>query len=931
MIMISMQSIVPLRAACNPVVTLSGLISTDSVDDNIVLVQSSDVFGSSAAWSQSTGQLTLVISADMLANTTYYVSFVVKNLAVNQSSPVWIQSSGMPIARSQLNTSAGGVAFYTVDFAYLTSFSTFQSSPWPCDENLITVSILSNTGLLRVCAPTLTMRGLIGFQNSTSRSLTLSNTAITSSSNPYINNTWNGTAGELTVDMKTFMADDVVPLSSFSFKFNLTNPTVARQALGVSISASMSSVRNLAIKQQLTYNTWQSISAPTVNNLSFTPDRWLPYSDLAPNRGQQDWFVGYVRTINITTFLRQDKPVNTLSLWNYNNVTDPCSPVVITVQVSSSVPLFRTKCCSTKITISGLAGSASNITSWSSTGVLDVDNSSSLDPSGSGTLILSLNGDMMAGQTALVYLNLTQKAAPFVGVKSSAVIVRSGPCISATAFTVITACGENVPFRVRSVNIATFSIMQYSPFPCDNNRLEIRLSSTVPIYSLCRPAITIYGLSGTNSNSSSVGTFPVYDLGTSSLLANGMGNWTQETGILILTLATSNFSTGSFDPSQPSRGGPSGGAPFAMDWGFIFWIINPSSARNSAAVSVVLGIADVSGSQRTPIFAAAIPSGVPSANWTSYNQSKYNPQLQGSDAFISKVSTFGPNTSWAPQDGDSRPLQIRSFRFVQTSIGQSTPFPCDDNIIQVTLSTNVPLIFQGSLCTPHFTIRGLTGSQSVSANLSANQDKIAFATPLPWNRIPGELLLPVLSRIQVGTSFGISAGTVYVFSISLTNQAQPQDPPAISITSSLSFGQWSQMSRDGTTVLPQYEAQLGDAQPLKIFAARLITKKIGQSVPYPGCLNTLTITLRTNVDLIPTNCPSFLRIFNLRDASTSTNTDIGNQRVQPGILMYPPSGLLSLSGQEHVYSIDGASWLAPGSCNASDKQDFQLFKDSCSP
>jgi hypothetical protein len=58
--------------------------------------------------------------------------------------------------------------------------------------------------------------------------------------------------------------------------------------------------------------------------------------------------------------------------------------------------------------------------------------------------------------------------------------------------------------------------------------------------------------------------------------------------------------------------------------------------------------------------------------------------------------------------GGTWPMTVKDVVFVLKNISQSSPFPCDENnIISVTLATNVPLPLA---CKPVITISGLAGS-----------------------------------------------------------------------------------------------------------------------------------------------------------------------------------------------------------------------------
>jgi hypothetical protein len=69
------------------------------------------------------------------------------------------------------------------------------------------------------------------------------------------------------------------------------------------------------------------------------------------------------------------------------------------------------------------------------------------------------------------------------------------------------------------------------------------------------------------------------------------------------------------------------------------------------------------------------------------------------------------------------------------------------------------------------------------------------------------------------------------------------------------------MKNDEATCLFQksgiYGARPGDAAPLVVLRGKMLTKKIGQSSAFAGCLNSITVTLATSVPLTP-ECATIL-------------------------------------------------------------------------
>jgi hypothetical protein len=90
-----------------------------------------------------------------------------------------------------------------------------------------------------------------------------------------------------------------------------------------------------------------------------------------------------------------------------------------------------------------------------------------------------------------------------------------------------------------------------------------------------------------------------------------------------------------------------------------------------------------------------------------------------------------------------------------------------------------------------------------------------------------------------------------------------------------------------------YGARAGDAAPMVVFRQMWLEKSIGQSTPYPGSTNTLTVTISTNVPLV-SDCPSpvKIQIWNLYHESTYQQSALLVDLVE---VADPPTGSIKLS------------------------------------
>ena len=285
--------------------------------------------------------------------------------------------------------------------------------------------------------------------------------------------------------------------------------------------------------------------------------------------------------------------------------------------------------------------------------------------------------------------------------------------------------------------------------------------------------------------------------------------------------------------------------------------------------------------------------------------------------------------------GDRMPLKVRTMTFTTRDIGQSSPYPCAVNTISITLETNVPLLlnsrYTGLDCSPQVTIQGLHGSQTPSSSslglILTGSGK--FEPTASWTHGAGELIFTV--------SQSTVAAVWYNVSVELTNRAAPSslsDLPSAAVTVETSVnGVVQGMVRDGAALSHVFETQPGNAQPLHILAAGFTIKNIGQTTPYPGCLNTITVTIGTNVPLF-TRCPTYFEISGLRDDTTrSYNTKL----INGGKIVPLASGPISLIGSQHLEH-DGTTWAnsnrmwwAPGVCGKNDTLGTSYFKERCQP
>jgi len=439
-ISVALKSSVPLFAVCEPVLTLSGLTHSDSPSeqrrnvDHYVnctsLNGSAGVFdqtknctyanftelglkienGASSPfeklgdWHQGSGTLKIRVTSDSIETDVLSFSFTLRNPArgnVPDPNGVKVEvTQGIVFSQYTMVLPAGrDVADYplTVHIAKFTMTAIGQSSAWPCDDNTITLSLLSNVTLVKFCSPTATISGMVNMLTQSTKNLTVTNY---NANNAAINASWDQSAGTLEIDLTKF--GDAV--THFNFSFVLRNPQFARAAIPVHLTSTIVSANDTSVRHSTTgqnegdtmllqhlnasdapiqeyhnlfelHNvSWVKCPANCSNasscNTSTSVDNCTicpldcrsydpPSAPIFPSvvagkaegqpgrRKPEDDNMGFVRKIFFETKnIAQSGAIDT------NLATDPCSNIIITVSLVISVPLLAF--CPTNITISGL-------------------------------------------------------------------------------------------------------------------------------------------------------------------------------------------------------------------------------------------------------------------------------------------------------------------------------------------------------------------------------------------------------------------------------------------------------------------------------------------------------------------------------------------------------------------------------------------------
>ena len=223
-------------------------------------------------------------------------------------------------------------------------------------------------------------------------------------------------------------------------------------------------------------------------------------------------------------------------------------------------------------------------------------------------------------------------------------------------------------------------------------------------------------------------------------------------------------------------------------------------------------------------------------------------------------------------------MAVAIFNFPQLGIGQSSPHPCSQNTIYVTMASSVDLRLDS--CRPLLTISGLTGSQTLDmprlasapcSNVSSDgtgmtvRDMVnAVDRRASWSRVNGILMLALSGPRNSNSDFiGNSNGPrmSLFFNFTLINPASFQDAPLVSFTAQIGYASDMQaVTAPFPGIVPRFTQTLNPAifgiperaQPLKIDQVVFMTKFIRQSSSYPCDRNLIAANISTNIPIL---CP----------------------------------------------------------------------------
>jgi hypothetical protein len=450
----------------------------------------------------------------------------------------------------------------------------------------------------------------------------------------------------------------------------------------------------------------------------------------------------------------------------------------------------------------------------------------------------------------------------------------AGSCVECTAPT------KRVNGECIEPKILTCTAEQSSAYPCAENEITICFTTNVPFdkYTIQEdidlgqgPVIkdtTFYktlevsGLRDTCNH----GPDTTQDLDVSSdIIALLKGAWTADQGTLLVKV--------------------DGAVSKGSEMCFSIPLVNPRCSQDGSDVRLKITSEAVSEASRALALEAG--GGAYDATFTEItcDSSSADPATETCEQF--------------PNNGGRRPLRVLAPKMVSTIQG-STPYPCENSIISVTLEFNMPLLCPcataGSTESNQLiTLSGLTGSLSDDIDGDLQQAPFLLTSTLDsgdqtnnldsvgkWTRATGEL---VIDLGAVGPSYTPCSTLAFTFTLLNSNAAKPAanvfaSIPALPFTCTGCGEQCS--APQALTLMP------GGEKPLLVRTGS-IRATMCQTSPWPGADNTITVTLTPNINLFGKGtkgnalCESELVISGLDRACNEADGGLGC--FEPGALV----------------------------------------------
>jgi len=531
---------------CSPTLTITGLDNAIAPTGFINITQDSwfaataskfegyvypgDTYRGSWNNAATSKTLKLSITSSTMAATDYSFNITVRNPAEGQScpttsitardcgdvctdpsttntegcsSPRVISQGGLTGQQgnpSALTKSAGDVCAMQITAFQWNTKQVTQSSPFPCDNNTITVELRPNVPVRLDCMPSFTIHGFGAVQAPMAGNMTLAD--VGSSSAVGVGQgfgtyaVWGGPgttggSGKLELELKGLLLMNV----TYRFSFEVTNLGIHQNAQVISITTQMSNQGlGFAGSKDTMARSQQPMTTTDATAELIISDRSIAGMTFS----SQDMHPLFVKSVQ-------------LLLVNISQSTSiPCADNTITVALKSNVPLLVTPKpdCQPQITIKGITE-----TNTADTAVLALSDSSNVIAENgtwtrsAGELVFNVGGPSIF-QAGSVYTFTFVVENPARGQPAPNVETRVSGLGTTTDFEQMQGHHSSAPLYVQTASIINAGATQTSDTPCEESVITISLEMTVQLLSKCHPTLTITGLANSLSDSTTVAATP---------------------------------------------------------------------------------------------------------------------------------------------------------------------------------------------------------------------------------------------------------------------------------------------------------------------------------------------------------------------------------------------------------------------------------------
>jgi len=315
--------------------------------------------------------------------------------------------------------------------------------------------------------------------------------------------------------------------------------------------------------------------------------------------------------------------------------------------------------------------------------------------------------------------------------------------------------GEALPLFIRAPAILVSSIAQSTFYPCTLNTIYVSVATSVPLVAAVNISITVSGLRGFRVGTQTAvpmagpasGSIAVTDLGSNGVFA-GFGTWNLETGDLVIAVV----------------GDTMAGKRYVLS----FDLQNPSKEQDAA--EVFLKISTFCFGDKVLMTTNSSTGSLAQGNCTGFSSSTLSPGVPPI-AFGGSPDSVSNGTS---------PLKVIKAVLHTHFISQGSANPCTDSVIQVILSSNVPL----SRCSAQLTITGLSNTMTNSTTVLP----ISVTTPAVSTQVANWSQVGVLA-FDSSTVIPDSPCSIFAFNFTVKNQMTPREPaaPAVEMNGILGF------------------------------------------------------------------------------------------------------------------------------------------------